>query len=81
MHTVITQIVLALRPLLRFAGPKLSVDNLDDETCIRSDCFDKAEIRQLCGTLDTPEHFSAPWRTPWSSLDVLLALRRLGLGT
>ena len=63
-------------PLLQYIGPRLCLDDLDEETCLRRFRFQRRELYQLRDALNMPFEFSSPCRSSWSSIEGLLVLLR-----
>ncbi len=65
LHALQNDACLALLP---FVGPRLCLDRVDEETCIRRFRFNREEIHQLLDAVDMLVRFSAPCRITWTSM-------------
>lgn len=67
---------IAALPLLQYIGPRLCLDKLDDETCLRRFRLRRVEVYRLQEALHMPQQFSSPCRSHWSGTEGLLVLLR-----
>eukprot|EP00117_Sycon_ciliatum_P008748 scpid107408/ scgid11316/ len=68
----------SVRPPQSIPETRISLENSDDDCCLRRFRFTGAELRELCAGLRLPHRMTSPCRVSWSGMEgLLVVLRRL----